>query len=71
MGFTFFSLIVVSSTTKSDSANNLTAKMTAPVMVSDQENDYEKIQPVQNHKGEVVSQEEMHAFPISVATIVF
>ena len=47
----------------------MATKMNAPVMENAEE-DYEKLEPVDSKKGKL-TQEEMHAFPISSATIFF
>ena len=66
--FTFISLLIISSTTKK--SDNLTTKMNAP-LIEDEDNDYEKLESVEKKDGKVLTQEDMHAFPISGPTIVF
>ncbi len=66
------SLLVISSSTKSGDETNLTAKVNNHLIENDEEHqDDEEIEPLQKTDGEQVTQEELHAFPISTATINF
>ncbi|CDW86304.1 membrane protein [Stylonychia lemnae] len=68
--FTFFSLIIISSSTKKSDATNLTTQMNQP-LIEDEEDNHERVDPVVKKDGTQLNHEDLHAFPISSQTIFF
>ena len=61
--------MVISGSTKKSDETNLTTRMNAPMM-ENEEDDGERLDSIEK-RGEVMDQDQLHAFPISSATILF
>ena len=68
--FTMLCLIVISASTKKDGEGNVTTAMNG-AFVENEDGDYEKLDNVQARDGKEMSQEELHAFPVTPQTITF
>lgn len=73
--FTFFALLIISSSTKKADATNLTTRINQPLMEDEEEAHNaltsNELEPIRKKDGTTLNQEEMHAFPISSQTIFF
>lgn len=73
--FTFFSLLIISSSTRKSDSTNLTTKINQPLMEDEEEAHAaatsNELDPIIKKDGTRLNQEDMHAFPISSQTIFF
>ena len=70
--FTFICMVVISGSTKSsDDQTTLTQQVNGGLMEDKEDTTGERLDDVEKSNGKVVDQDDMHAFPISSATILF
>ena len=62
--FTILCLIIISSTTKKEGEGNITTKINSH-LIEDEDGDYEKLENVKTGNGDVLTQEDLHAFPVT------
>jgi hypothetical protein len=63
--FTMLCLIVISSSTKKEGEGNVTTAMNGAFVENENDGDYEKLENVKGNDGNVMTQEDLHAFPVT------